>query len=191
MDGQGGKRTAFPGDFEENPTQEERCMVQERLVALPAQPVLTKNHPLWLASWANPYRKMEWIHRYVFAALTRAAAERKIEIWMRRRSAPLPSELEMRRRRLVLRELPEYPLDFWEITWLEDDEQHTLVLFGACERQEARARGEEWVGERRETWEQLEMLRPLSLEERMQFPTQTCDKKQFMAAQKSITWPIA
>src|SRR5579885_895773 len=145
------------------------CMVQETLVALPAKQVLAEDQPLWLASWANPYRKMEWIHRYVFAALTRAAAERKIEIWMRKRCAPLPLEVEMHRRRLVLRELPEHPLDFWEMVWLEDGEQHTLILFGACERQEARERGEEWVRARRETWEQLEMLRPLRLEERIGF----------------------
>ena len=142
-------------------------MVQERRVARPAQAVLAKNQSLWLASWANRHRKMEWIHHYMFAAPTRSAAERKIEIWMRKRSAPLPAEVEMRQRRLILRELPEHPLDFWEITWCEEGEQHTLVLFGLCEQPEARERGEAWVRARRETWEQLQLLRPLSLRERM------------------------
>jgi hypothetical protein len=141
-------------------------MVQERLVALPAQPGRAEDRSLWLASWANPHRKMEWIHHYVFVAPTRSAAERKIEIWMRKRSAPLPAEVEMRQRRLILRELPEHPLDFWEIAWFENDEQHTLVLFGLCERHEAQERGEAWVRARRERWEHLQLLRPLSVRER-------------------------
>ncbi len=148
-------------------------MVNEALVALPGEQAPGEGEPLWLASWANPYRKMEWIHRYVFAAPTRAAAERKIDAWMRKLSTPLPRHVDMRQRRLVLRELPEYPLDFWEIAWLEDDEQHTLVLFGACERHEAYWRAAEWARTRRESREQLQLLRPLTAEERMQSRTQT------------------
>ena len=147
-------------------------MVNEALVALPGEQAPGEGEPLWLASWANPYRKMEWIHRYVFAAPTRTAAERKIEVWMRKQPTPLPSGVEMRQRRLVLRELPEYPLDFWEITWLEDNEQHTLVLFGACERHEAYQRAAEWARARCESREQLQLLRPLSVRERMQSRTQ-------------------
>jgi hypothetical protein len=172
MDVQGGKHTAFPC-FLDNPTKEEWYMVQETVVAQPGEQALKEDEPLWLASWANPYRKMEWIHRYVFVAPTRSAAERKIEIWMRKQPAPLPAEVEMRRRRLVLRELPEYPLDFWEITWLEDDEQHTLVLFGSCERHEAYQRAAEWARARGESREQLQLLRPLSARERLQSRTRT------------------
>ena len=148
-------------------------MVNEALVALPSEQELGEGEPLWLASWANPYRKMEWIHRYVFAAPTQDAAEEKIDAWMCKRSTPLPRHVEMRQRRLVLRELPEYPLDFWEIAWLEDDEQHTLVLFEAGERHVAYWQAADWARTRRESRAQLQLLRPLTAEERMQSRTQT------------------
>lgn len=142
-------------------------MVKEALVAQPGEQVLKEDEPLWLASWANPYRRMKWIHHYVFAAPTRAAAQEKIDAWMRKPPALLPRHVGMRQRRLVLHELPEYPLDFWEITWVEDDEQHTLVLFGVRERHEAYRRAAEWTRTRCETREQLQLLRPLTAEEHL------------------------
>jgi hypothetical protein len=144
-------------------------MENEALVALPGEQALKEDQPLWLASWANPHRKMEWIHRYLFAAPTQDAAEEKVDAWIRKRSTPLPRHIEMRQRRLVLRELPEFPLDFWEIAWLEDDEEHTLVVFELKERHEAYWYAAEWARTRRESWEQLQLLRLLTAEESRQF----------------------
>ena len=127
-----------------------------------------EDEPLWIASWANPKRRMEWIHCYFFAAPTWEAAQAKIEAWMRKPPGPLPSHARMHPRRLILHELPEHPLDFWQISWQEDGEKHTLALFGRCERAEASRRALEWTCTRCESAEHFQLLRPLTDAERAQ-----------------------
>jgi hypothetical protein len=143
--------------------------MSESMIGLLACPQAAReDEPLWMASWANPKRRMEWIHRYFFAAPTREAAQAKIEAWMRKPPCPLPLHARMQPRRLLLRELPEHPLDFWLISWQEDDEKHTLALFGRCERAEASRRALEWTCTRCESAEHFQLLRRLTDAERLQ-----------------------
>ncbi len=137
-------------------------MVEDTLAEHSCEQAVRDDVPLWLASWANPYRCMEWIHRYVFAAPSRAAAQEKIEAWMRKRPCPLPTHARMRPRRLVLRKMPEYPLDFWQITWLEDGEFHTLILFEMGVQRSVCRRAIEWTQTRCEYMGQLQILRQLT-----------------------------
>jgi hypothetical protein len=143
--------------------------MSEPVVALLACPQAAReDEPLWMASWANPKRRMEWIHRYYFAAPTWEAAQANIEAWMRKPPCPLPLHARMRPCRLLLRELPEHPLEFWLISWLEDGEKHTLAVFGPCERAEASRRALAWTCTRYESAEHFHVLRQLTDAERVQ-----------------------
>ena len=142
-------------------------MVKDTLAEHPGALAIREDTPLWLASWANPYRCMEWIHRYVFPAPTRAAAQEKIDAWIRRPSVSLPPQARMRPRRLVLHELPEYPLEFWQFTWPEDGELHTLILFGLDGQRAASWQAWEWTRTRYEPMERLQLLRRLTAAERV------------------------
>lgn len=94
--------------------------MSEPMVALLTCPqAVREDEPWWMASWANPKRRMEWIHRYFFAASTWEAAQANIEAWTRKPPCPPPAHARMRPHRLILRELPEYPLGFWLISWQE------------------------------------------------------------------------
>ena len=143
-------------------------MYEAGLVAFPQEQAAREEMPLWQASWVNPHGRMEWIHRYIFAAPTLKAAQQKLDAWMRKRPCPLPSQARMRPRRLVLREPPEYPLDFWQITWPENDELHTLILFEAGGQRTASRKAMEWARTRCESREQLQLLRRLTDAERAQ-----------------------
>ncbi len=141
-------------------------MLKDTPALLPGPQAVREDEPLWMASWANPYRCMEWIHRYVFSAPSQAAAQKKIDAWMSKPPCPLPAHTHMRARRLLLCELPEYPLDFWQFTWTEDGEFHTLILFGLDGRRAVCWRAREWVRSRHESREQLQLLRQLTRAER-------------------------
>lgn len=117
--------------------------------------------PCWVASWAEANPRDAWVHRYFFVAADYEAATEKVFAWMRRPARPLPKHARIIQKRWIFPAVPEHPLLAWQVSWLEEGEKHTLLLFEPPGRSGAARRARAWAEKRRESLAEFQILVPL------------------------------
>jgi len=114
--------------------------------------------PLWRASWAEPDPQQALVHQYFFEAENLQVARMKIFTWISLPARPLPANARIIQENWYSSHGQECALPIWRVSWLENEEKHTLFLFEPDNQKGAARRARSWARQRQETLEQFETL---------------------------------